>query len=629
MVMKSNDPEFLREVTEIANAPLRPEDDVLLDHAPSKHILEGEKYNDAVPDTLDLAERLRLAIIPATNRYYPDDRWHMGFLVFAMRPFALFKTLSECGWLSIAPKVIEALIYCRRASGSGLNIEIDRKILATQLGLLGDDGLTYSPLPPADGKSHPEYEDHLGQACLWNEGRWLQTLSLLTQADESDIWMDLAKRKVDRLLELSRSEDGFRYFYARFFMPGQSFDQIMTEEAVSDNDPSSKTSHNYHRADAIGAVCHGAIQVYRQSGYGPALELCRGMVSWAMKKIYVRDDGIYLVQHFYHGVYPLIGMAIYAGITGDKEVLRRVDACYRWARDMGEPLVGFYSNEMPGSKGYLEKHQQYMEICALSNMVLAALQLSRYGAGDYWDDIERWTRNTYAHSQMTDLSVLDLPDDLFDPAAEKGTYNNGMQTRSMEARSIGSFFTTITGNDIGIMKDDKFFGAIASCCITNGPRALYCVWDSIVEGDEKNVRINLLLNRASEWVDIYSYIPAEGRVTVRVKKTRNIEIRIPGWVNIDNVEAGLNGEHIETDIAGRYVRVCNVRNDDVIDIIFPMPEEKTVNRIIGRHPYRLTIKGSNVVKIDPPGIVQPFYTKQSEGKLIQKERFVSNIRLIW
>jgi hypothetical protein len=623
------DEKFLKEITTLADAPIRPEDDILLDHVPSRSVLKGERYMAAVPDTIDLAEMLELAVIPATNRYYPEERWHMGFMLFAMRPFALFKTHSENGWLSIAPKVVQALIYCRLVSGSELNIEIDRKLLATQLGLVGEDGLTYSPLPPADGKDHPEYNDQPNLACLWNEGRWLQTLALLAQTDDRGMWTELGKRKVDRLLELSREEDGFRYFYTRFFSPGQTFDKKISEKDIYDNDAASLNSFNYHRADSIGAVCHGAAQFYKISGYGPALELCRGMVRWAMEKVYTRDDGVYLVEHFYHGVYSLIGMAEYAEITGDMEVFRRVDACYRWARDMGEPLVGFYSGGMPGGQAYINEPQEYMEICALSNMVLVALHLCRSGVGDYWDDIERWTRNTYAQSQMTDLSVLDLPDSLFNPAEEKGTYNNGMQTRSMEARSIGSWFTTITGNDVGIMKDGKFFGAIASCCVTNGPRALYCIWDSIVEGNEENVRINLLLNRASEWVDIDSFIPAEGRVIVKIKKVKRVEIRIPEWVDINSVKIRVNGNNIIADVIGRYIRVCDIKPNDIIETLFPMPEEKTVNRIIGRHPYRLTIKGSNVVKIDPPGIVQPFYAKQSEGKLIQKERFVAYKKLIW
>ena len=619
----------MKVITAIASEPIRPEDEKLLGYTPSSSIIEGKRYKAYSPDTLDLAERLELAIIPATNRYYTEERWHMGFLTFLMRPYAFFKTYCECGWLSIAPKVIQALIYCRLASGSDLNMEVERKLLATQLGLIGRDGLTYSPLPPADGIDRPEYSDYPDKSNIWNEGRWLQTFALLAQIDPSPSWTELARLKTDRLLELTVVEGGFRFFCSQIFDQGHVNDRSLSEEDVYKKDPSNTKSVNYSRAYCSGAVCHGAAQFYKVSGYEPALILCRDMVRWAMAKIYTREDGRYLVEHFYHGVYPLIGMASYAEITGDMEVFKRVEACYRWARDMGDPLVGFYSTEMPGGQAYIDLHQEYMEICALSNMCIVALHLSRNGIGDYWDDVDRWARNSYAQSQMTDLGVLDLPDDHFSSAAPFSTYTNGFNTNNIEIKNLGSFSTTITGNDVGVMREGKFFGAIASCCVTNGPRALYCIWDSIIEGRGEDVRVNLLLNRASEWADIDSYIPVAGKVKVRVKKNINVEIRMPGWADMSGVKACINGKHIHTQFKGRYIFIRRAVKGDVIDISFPMPEEETVTHIIGERPYRLTVKGSNVVRIDPPGIVQPFYTKHPEGKLMEKDRFVTDKRIIW
>jgi hypothetical protein len=225
--------------------------------------------------------------------------------------------------------------------------------------------------------------------------------------------------------------------------------------------------------------------------------------------------------------------------------------------------------------------------------------------------------------------VLDLPDELFNPAAPFDTYTNGIETKDMEIKNLGSFSTTITGNDIGVMRKGKFFGAIASCCVTNGPRALYCIWDSIIEGNGEDVRVNLLLNRASEWADIDSYIPVDGRVSIKVKKNINIGIRIPGWADMSEVKALINGKSIDAIQKGRYVCIDKALKGDVIEISFPMPEEETVTRIIGERPYRLTVKGSNVIKVDPPGVVQPFYTKHPEGKLTEKERFVSDKKVIW
>src|SRR4029079_16103308 len=42
----------------------------------------------------------------------------------------------------------------------------------------------------------------------------------------------------------------------------------------------------------------------------------------------------------------------------------------------------------------------------------------------------------------------------------------------------------------------------------------YFVWESIVRGHDDGAEVNLLLNRASSWVDVDSYLPYEGKVVL-------------------------------------------------------------------------------------------------------------------
>ena len=42
--------------------------------------------------------------------------------------------------------------------------------------------------------------------------------------------------------------------------------------------------------------------------------------------------------------------------------------------------------------------------------------------------------------------------------------------------------------------------------------------------------MNLLLNRASPWVDIDSSLPYEGLVRIRNKVADTVAVRVPGWV---------------------------------------------------------------------------------------------------
>ena len=55
-----------------------------------------------------------------------------------------------------------------------------------------------------------------------------------------------------------------------------------------------------------------------------------------------------------------------------------------------------------------------------------------------------------------------------------------------------------------------------------------------------------------------------------------------------------------------------------------------MHQVIGEIPYKLVLRGSNVVSIDPKGVAYPLYEDQPVGKLTKKARFIPRIRdVIW
>ncbi len=141
----------------IAQEPLRPEDNALLKTNPIEAVLEGERYQASVPDTLDLVARMDLAINALVNAFVPSERWALAFNVdFSQRPPLLFVNHSTDAWLNIPAKFIEALVNCRLASGSNRDLEADRKIIATQLGLIGGD---VRSCWASRGQNRPDFEE--------------------------------------------------------------------------------------------------------------------------------------------------------------------------------------------------------------------------------------------------------------------------------------------------------------------------------------------------------------------------------------------------------------------------------------------------------------------------------------
>ncbi len=464
----------------------------------------------------------------------------------------------------------------------------------------------------------------------------IHALCLLAQVDDDARWMDIARRKVDRLLGLTSCKDGFRFLWKGRFRPGETRPVNPEEPAGNRQDGSLLDRYADPKMSTIysvGALGFGAGLLYRLTGYEPALELSGGLARWALARVFTDRDGRWSIYHFHHSLYALMAVCQYGYAAGDLEVLGQVDRCYRWAREMGDPLIGYYTEWMPGSDLYLQWQQgNSVEICEVADMIVLALYLTRAGIADYWDDVDRWVRNVFTEGQMLDAAFLDkIPDGYFNPRSNPRPHQDADRVAE---RSVGSFFGWMRANDgIRVMETDQGpklpERSIMHCCTANGALALYYVWDSIVVRENNEVMVNLLLNRASPWLDVCSYLPVEGKVVLRIKDAPSLAVRIPEWCDPNKVRLDGGNGRVAADVEGRILRVHNIESGDVITLTFDVPE-RVAHRVIGEIPYKLTMRGSNVVSIDPKGIAYPLYESQPVGEVIKKPRFVPRqSRLMW
>jgi DUF1680 family protein len=129
--------------------------------------------------------------------------------------------------------------------------------------------------------------------------------------------------------------------------------------------------------------------------------------------------------------------------------------------------------------------------------------------------------------------------------------------------------------------------------------------------DQGTLRVHLLLNRASPWADVNSYIPYTGRVDIKTKENLTLEVRIPEWVKPADAKCLVDGRARNLSFNGRYARVGPVRKGATVRISFPIVERTEKTKIAGAQ-YTLTRRGNDVVWIDPPGKICPLY--QDRGR---------------
>ena len=149
-------------------------------------------------------------------------------------------------------------------------------------------------------------------------------------------------------------------------------------------------------------------------------------------------------------------------------------------------------------------------------MVNLAICLSDAGVGDYWEDVDQYVRNHLTEIQQ-------LSPELLQKVAQTGPEYKPQLWETSENvidRNIGNLFAD--GTHVTTLTPGGIF-----CCTENGLIAYYHAWEGIVRCQDRVAQVNLLLNRASPWLDIDSYLPFEGKVVIRNKTARQISIRIP------------------------------------------------------------------------------------------------------
>lgn len=593
-----------------------------LDYNPVRRCVNGESYSKLVPDTLDLAERLKLSINALTNVWIPEEKWALRFFVdFSTKQAVMYINSLRDAHAIIPPKFIEALILSRIATGSREGIEIDLSILKEQIGFYGENGLAYIPKDTLR-----KIEADRDFADIAAEARTLLTLSILSQIDDNPKWIEIGKRKIDTLLSYTNEENGRRYFtkyqFKRHQKPYEKTDGLSGFDFVFSS-----------------ILLYGSAQFYRMTGYEPALVLTEGMANMTLDRFFNDSDGRWTCYHFHHSLLVLMGMCIYGITTNNYKILKIVDSCFNWAKEMGDSLIGYYPEYMPGSKGYLGRQGNTLEICELSDMVYIALHLSRAGIGDYWDDIDRWVRNMYAEGQITDAGFYDrIPEKYRQDEVLDLPYKD---TENVPQKSVGAFLGWMRANEglyipatderpqpyLSVPKHPNV--SIMHCCTANGTRVFFFVLDSIVTNENDEICVNLLLNCSTKWVDVNSYLPVEGKIVLNIKDIHKVSVRIPEWCNIEDVNVTVKESARKLVFNGRYVVIDWLTKGDTVVLTFPI-KESTMFRVIGEIPYKLVVRGSNVTSIDPGGVALPLFQNQSSSKLICRERFISDTsKILW
>ena len=578
----------------------------------------GQHYEAMVPDTLDLADRARLAIHAMTENPNPaadyEPFWQVSFV-----PKPLMSQNYDAP--SIMAKFQESVCLARIMCGSEQNLHVDRCWMEATLKKQGSDGLLYMPVrgrPWAYRMNSRNYArgarvDKRKTQILYPymNGQLLRTMSLYALRDQGSVWTECIRGVVDGLTKLVVHAGKYAYPW-----PGPLY-------AEKEHPPDVQPQFHCHLM-GMGMITFGLLDAYRHTAYEPALALAGKFIAFE-KDVLFTPEAEFLTPmpgarkaHVHEMARIVHGMMIFALLTNNPDLLAFAVKNYEWARTRMDVLTGYTPNLIPCPQwrrqkirgvmdtaridDYVTESRNGCEVAGLTDMIGLALWLSETGLGDYWDDVDRWVRNMLAESQMLDTQwIHHLPG-----SADVSRKLPPWQTYDRVAeRNLGSWPTGAWPN--GWFDDDSPSSfAFVHGDTPTATRALYWVWHRILKYSGDKLAVNLLLNRASKWADVDSYLPYEGRVDIKIKQSVSLSVRIPEWVSPNDVRVQVNATDRNPVWHGRYAGIGTVGPQDTATLTFPIGER--IDKVwIEKKQYTLARRGNNVVSIYPHGRYYPFY----------------------
>lgn len=541
-----------------------------------------QTYEAVVPDTLDLTERAALAINALTGTADAEHGYE-AYLTANLGTHPAYMSHMGGGGV-LQGKSIEALAMMRTMSGSRVNLDVDRKMVEWAVSNIDDRGLWWMKT-----EGRPWNARYYGEDVAWagQTGRLMVALMAQYGYDQDPRWLKFTGRLADGLDSIVIRKADYAYLPDT---PGRPYGGWYFRSGWRTTaEPGS------FAGPQVGVALRGIAQYAGLSGDKKAFDLATRMARFMMKPQFwgTTDDSQmvasgehgHLEGHFHTNTFNVMGLLQYAIVANDIRAKALVKGFYEYVRDFGISRIGFF----PYSIGPGPQKNTTAEGCCTADMIWLAVHLSDAGIGDYWEDVDQYARNQMVEFQFTDRRLLEEisaagPEHKLDPEVQ--TDDNVIE------RCVGSFALTA--------EPTILLPTFTMCCVGNLSTALYFVWESIVRCTNGVAQVNLLLNRASPWLDINSYLPYEGKVVLTNKNASRIHVRIPAWADKKCVRCYVNGRESRLVWLGNYLILESVAKGDMVTITFPMVEttELHTERTF-ETTYTCRFKGNTLVDISP------------------------------
>ncbi|XID90581.1 hypothetical protein ACF3MZ_18790 [Paenibacillaceae bacterium WGS1546] len=546
-----------------------------------------------IPDTLMLEERAKHAI-NAMIGMADEDYGYIPFFAANLKHEPAFVTHGDWDYGSSHGRMIDGLVLARHMSGEAeWGKEVEERYRANLLSFFKEDGLSYRQLNPVKKWGT--------NANLIDQRAVILSLTSWFMATGDAQVKEAADRHVAALKRIAIKERDVWYYpaseYKETGWPSENAAQLRLAP-----DP----------AAFCGRLVMPLLKYHEVTGNTDAYELCQYFTALIIERSGVfNEDGsfndslAYRSGHFHTRLGTLDAIARFGAYTGNAAMIAWVKKCYDWALT--------HCTSFGWTPGDLQEQAYEHETCSLVDLIATGITLAKSGYVEYWGVVERFLRNHLSESQLLDLDwVTQREDKSADVPYDKSFYKVAERTR-------GSFAGYSAPNDFvcDVNEGRGHTSDLQLCCLGSGTRGLFMGWSNTVTEERGTVSVNFLLNRGSQWLDVNSYLPHEGKVVLDVRRDiERLQIRIPEWAGYTKIRfvREFNNETVEGAgneacrwVNKQFLLLGAARAGEKITVTFPLSVRKTIEHAVGQ-TFEVTWRADDVVGISPEGSTKPLYS---------------------
>ena len=584
-----------------------------------------EKFIPFVPKTLNLEDYAELAFNHLTNNLDPNRNYLPYFhTIYESDPAEARHEIFDYG--DLTARYLDALILYRYLTGSDQGRKYETRLKELLLSYFDeDDGLCYRPahtplfstaIHDADAvqfkiqKDLPVmYDCHVAE--LFDQSRSL--IGLITwYMDTNEAFI---KDKIDSLIEgldrISIKKDDFCYFSKTEYPPGYT--------------PANDEKPNHAPIYFGGSLIYPLLKYYELTKNRKAFHLAEGLLKHIIfhSNSYQTDGSFTGKDHNgqTHGrMSALTGIIFYSILIDNQELLQWAKNAFDWFMGKGSSFGWF-----PEWIGRLEPSKEACETCTITDVIGCAILLAQSGYYEYWDHIERFSRNQLVENQLRDIKWM---------KSSKGKEDTWLSSFDNIPNRVKGGFAGWGGVNDFIGSNPIFSHRMMNCCSPAGVHGLYLIWENIVTEKNREVYVNLLLNHRSKWLKVHSYLPYEGKIIVSIDNSYIVNIKIPDWVNFSQINMSINNQNRDFELAesNKYIRVRDLQPGDTVTVEFPLRKE-VIQETVAGIDYQVYWRGNTVIRVLPEGKECPLYQRNhfDNDQVIyeQKQYNLSLKKLLW